>query len=145
MDPVALLVLLGVWLVDVAALAPLLLFDSTRRLFDGWPTGHVAANYALAATGYTVVHILVAFAPGIATGSVGPGWLAASTFGLLAVSWIALAVVAPRLGWWAPTAGDGWDGRLALGSVVLGYVGAVAALALFALIGLFVVFSRFPG
>ncbi|NHX35014.1 MULTISPECIES: hypothetical protein [Halolamina] len=145
MDPIALLLLGGVWLFDVAALSPLLLFDATKRLLADRPTGNLVANHVLAATGYAVVHVLVAFAPGIATGNVGFGWLAAATLGLLGSSWIALAVVVPLLGWWDPGERDGWDGRLALGAVAVGYVGFVAAAVVFAALGLLAVFARYPG
>ncbi len=145
MDPIAPLLLLGVWLFDVAALSPLLLFDATRRLLAGRPTDSLVANHALAGTGYAVVHVLVAFAPGIATGNVGFGWLAASTLGLLGGAWVALAVVVPLLGWWDPAERDGWDGRLALGTVAGGYVGFVAAFAVVAALGLLAVFAAYPG
>lgn len=145
MDPIALLLLVGVWLFDVAALSPLLLFDATKRLLADRPTGHLVANHVLVATGYAVVHVLVGFAPGIATGTVGFGWLAASTLGLLVAAWVALAVLAPSLGWWDPAERDGWDGRLALGTVAFGYVGFVAALGLFAALGVLAVFARYPG
>ena len=71
MDPVALPLLLGLWLFDAAALAPLLLFDATKRLLDAGPTGSRGANYLLGVTAYAVVHVLVGFAPGIVTGSGG--------------------------------------------------------------------------
>lgn len=145
MDPVAPLLLLGLWLFDLAALAPMLLFTSTKRLLDAGPTGRLAVNYLLGATGFAVVHVLLAFAPGIVTGSVGAGWLLLATPGLLVVAWITLAVVVPALGWWDPSEPDGWDGRLALGTVAAGYVGALAALAVLALVGLFAVFANYPG
>jgi len=145
MDAVALLLLAGIWLFDVAALTPVLLFGATKRLLNGRPTGNRVANFLLAATGYAVVHVLVGFAPGIATGTVGFGWLAASTLGLLVAAWVALAVLAPSLGWWDPAERDGWDGRLALGTVAFGYVGFVAALGLFAALGVLAVFANYPG
>ena len=144
MDAAALLLLAGVWVFDVIALSPLLLFGATKRLLADRPTDYLVANHVLAATGYAVVHVLVAFAPGIATGTVGGGWLVAATFGLLGGSWIALAVVVPRLGWWNPAERDGWDGRLALGTVAFGYLGFLAAAALFAVLGLLAVFARYP-
>jgi hypothetical protein len=145
MDPVAPLLLLGLWLFDLAALAPMLLFGSTKRLLAAGPTGHAAANYLLGATGFAVVHVLVAFAPGIVTGSVGAGWLLLATPGLLVAAWLTLAVAVPALGWWDPTEPDGWNGRLALGAVAASYVGALAALAVLALAGLFAVFANYPG
>ena len=145
MDAVALLLLAGIWLFDVAALTPVLLFGATKRLLNGRPTGNRVANFLLAATGDAVVHVLVGFAPGIVTGSVDAGWLAATTLGLLVVAWVALGVVVPSLGWWDPTEPEGWDGRLALGTVAVGYLGFVAALLLFAAVGLLAVFARYPG
>lgn len=143
MDAVALPLLLGVWLFDVAALAPTLLFGPTRRLFDGGPAASRPVNFLLAATGYAVVHVLVMFAPGIVTGRVGPTWLAGSTIGLLVASWVAIGVVAPRLGWWDAEAGR--EGRVALGAVGLGYLGAAAALVLVVALALFAVFAGYPG
>ncbi|QKY20924.1 hypothetical protein B4589_011270 [Halolamina sp. CBA1230] len=145
MDPVALPLLLGLWLFDAAALAPLLLFGSTKRLLDAGPTDSRGANYLLGVTAYAVVHVLVAFAPGIVTGTVGGWWLVLATPGLLVAAWVTLGVIVPALGWWDPAEPDGWDGRLALGTVAVGYVGALAALGLFALVGLFAVFARYPG
>lgn len=145
MDPVALPILLGAWLFHVAALSPILLFGSTKRLLAGWPTDRLAVNYFLGVTGYAVVAVLVAFAPGIVSGSVGFGWMVVSTLGLLVASWVVLAVLVPLLGWWDPTASDGWDGRLALGTVAGGYLGFVAALVLFASLGLLALVARYPG
>ncbi|MFW5948755.1 MAG: hypothetical protein ACOCSD_04065 [Halolamina sp.] len=145
MDPVALLLLLGVWLFTVVALSPLLLFSSTKRPLAGWPTDWLGVNYLLAATGYTVVHVLVAFAPGIVSGSVGFGWMAVATLGLLVAWWVVLGVVVPGFGWWDPSESAGWDGRLALGTVAAGYLGFVAALLLFAALGVVAIFSRYPG
>ncbi|GAB7094010.1 hypothetical protein JCM30237_11620 [Halolamina litorea] len=145
MDPVAPLLLVGLWLFDAAVLAPLLLFESTRRLFAGRPTGTLLGNYAVVATAYAVVHVLVLFAPGIATGTVGVGWIVASTLALLLGSALAVGVVAPRLDWWDPSAGDGWDGRLALVAVAAGYVGVVVVLAVVAALGVLLVFANYPG
>lgn len=145
MDPVAPLLLLGLWLFDLAALAPMLLFGATKRLLDTGPTGSPAANYLFGATGFAVGHVLVAFAPGIVTGTVGGLWIVFATPALLAAAWVALAVVVPALGWWDPAEPDGWNGRLALGAVAVGYVGALAALAVLALAGLLAVFANYPG
>lgn len=145
MDPVAPLLLLGLWLFDLAALSPMLLFGATKRLLDTGPTGNRTANYLLGATAFAVAHVLLAFAPGIATGSVGGGWLLLATPGLLVAAWVGLAVGAPALGWWEPAEPEGWNGRLALGAVAVGYVGLLAALGLFALVGLFAVFASYPG
>lgn len=147
MDAAAYLALAGIWLFDALALAPLVLFGSTRRLFERGPTSNTVGNYLLGVSGYAVVHVLVAFAPGIVTGTVGLGWFAGATLGLPVVSWVVAAVVIPRVGWWDTAADDdgGWSVQAALGTVLFGYVGAIAALVLLTVVALFIVFAQYPG
>jgi hypothetical protein len=146
--PDLLLFLLILWLFDAVALSPVLLSTAVRRLVRTWPTDSLAANY-LAGTGiYAVSHLLVVMVPvfvvkggHLRTGAFA--WIGGLTLLNLVLWWLALSVVLPLQGLWAPKVEGEYDGRIALTVGIVSYVVATAALGFVALVVIIAV--GFPG
>jgi len=145
--PDVLLVLLGIWLFDSAALMPILISSAVRRLFADWPTDSLIPNYLAGATVFAVAHLVAIFLPvALHGGSLERnvvGWLAGMTLVNLVLWWLVLGVAFPVLGRWRPKADGEYDGRIALTFGVITY--GVATVVVGFLLVVVVIAVGFPG
>ncbi|WP_049979304.1 hypothetical protein [Halolamina rubra] len=129
--PDLLLGLLALTAFDAVALLPVLLSGAVRRLGRRWPTDWLPANYLVAVTGFAATHLAAIMAAvALHGGRLQQDvlqWVAGITLGNALLWWVAVAVVLPMRGVWAPKTDGEYDGRIALTVGLLGYVVATGA------------------
>ncbi len=134
----ALVLLPILWGVVAVGWAPMLVSERLRDLCGRWPTGRVALNYPLFVTLVVGTHVVMFLAVGIqfpAGSPLLPAWAFGSTFLVVVVSWLLVAVVLPATRDMSLPS----NGRLVLAvgaiwyGVLVSIVFAVLALVLFAL------------
>ena len=126
------------WVVVTIGWVPMLLSERLRDLCGRWPTERVVLNYPLFVTVVVGTHVLIFLAVGIrvpARSPLLPAWAFGSTFLVVVVSWLTVAVVLPA----TRDTNLPSDSRLLLAvgavwyGVLVSVVFAVLALLLFAL------------
>ncbi len=121
--------LLGFWVFNALALAPLLAFASIRRLVACGPLGRRSGDFFLGTVVLTLAQVVALIATvlaaggSVSTGESGPAAflvLLAPLLGVVAVAALALGTVLPFRDDWDPSA-EGVDGRLVLAGGVVWY------------------------
>lgn len=136
------------WLLVGMACLPVLAAARIRTAIEDWPTGRLAANYALL-VGAVVLGQAAVFLGGVVvtggfSGNAAVEWTLLVAAGYPLALWLAVSLVAPATGRWNPSGdGTGLDGRVVLGLAAAWYAVVVAAAAAVVFLVLFALY--FPG